>query len=64
LEAFAQLYADLAEQIAARNAGRAPSPGSLLVPGVKDGVAGVQFIAGVLESSRQNSAWVSLPSPQ
>src|SRR6266403_1173532 len=62
LEAFAQLYTDLAEQIAARNAGRAPAPASLLVPGVEDGVAGVQFICGVLESSRQNSAWVNLPS--
>ncbi len=62
LEAFAQLYADLAEQIAARSAGRAPAPASLLVPGVEDGVAGVQFISGVLESSRQNSAWVNLPS--
>ena len=61
LEAFAQLYADLAEQIAARNAGRAPAPSSLLVPNVKDGVAGVRFISGVLESSRQNSAWVNLP---
>jgi predicted dehydrogenase len=60
LEAFAQLYADLAEQIAARNAGRAPAPSSLLVPGVKDGVTGVRFISGVLESSRQNSAWVHL----
>ena len=62
LEAFAQLYADLAEQIAARNAGRAPLPASLLVPNVGDGVAGVRFISGVLASSRQNSAWVNLPS--
>jgi predicted dehydrogenase len=62
LEAFAQLYTDLAEQIAARNAGRAPAPSSLLVPGVADGVAGVRFISAVLESSRQNSAWVNLPS--
>jgi predicted dehydrogenase len=61
LEAFAQLYADLAEQIAARNAGRAPSPSSLLVPTVDDGVAGVRLISAVLESSRQNSAWVNLP---
>jgi predicted dehydrogenase len=61
LEAFAQLYADLAEQIAARNAGRAPAPSSLLVPTVEHGVAGVRFIAGVLESSRQNSAWANLP---
>src|SRR6266849_2320493 len=62
LEAFAQLYADLAEQIAARNARRAPMATSLLVPGVEDGVEGVQFIAGVLESSRRNSGWVSLPT--
>jgi hypothetical protein len=62
LEAFAQLYADLAEQIEARNAGRAPSPASLFVPGVEDGVAGVRFIDGVLESSRGNSAWVKLPA--
>jgi predicted dehydrogenase len=61
LEAFAQLYTDLAEQIAARNAGRAPAPSSLLVPTVEDGVAGVRFISAVLESSRQNSAWVNLP---
>lgn len=62
LEAFAQLYTDLAEQVAARNGKRAPQPASLLVPGIEDGVAGVQFISGVLESSRQNSAWVSLPT--
>jgi predicted dehydrogenase len=61
LEAFAQLYTDLAEQIAARNDGRAPSPSSLLVPGVAEGVEGVRFISGVLESSRQNSAWVGIP---
>ena len=61
LEAFAQLYTDLAEQIAAREAKRAPAPASLLVPTVEDGVAGVQFIAAVLESSRQNAAWVHLP---
>jgi predicted dehydrogenase len=62
LEAFAQLYADLAEQIAARNEGRKPMASSLLVPGVKEGVEGVQFIAGVLESSKQNSQWVKLPT--
>jgi predicted dehydrogenase len=62
LEAFAQLYTDLAEQIAARNAGRAPAAAALLVPGVEDGVAGVRFIEGVLESSKQNSAWVRIPA--
>jgi len=62
LEAFAQLYTDLAEQIESRNEGRAPSAASLLVPSVGDGVAGVRFIDGVLESSRQNSAWVKIPA--
>src|SRR5437899_10282919 len=62
LEAFAQLYADLAEQIAARNAGRAPAASAMLVPGVKEGVEGVQFIEGVLKSSKQNSGWVKLPT--
>jgi predicted dehydrogenase len=62
LEAFAQLYADLAEQIAARNEGRAPSSASLLVPGVVEGVEGVRFISGVLESSKKNSAWVGIPA--
>ncbi len=61
LEAFAQIYTDIAEQIAAREAKRAPSKQSLLVPTVDDGVAGVQFIAAVLESSQKNAAWVKLP---
>jgi predicted dehydrogenase len=60
LEAFAQLYTDLAEQITARNAGRPAPPASLLVPTVEDGVAGIRFIAAVLESSRRNSVWTSL----
>ena len=62
LEAFAQLYTDLAEQISAHQAGRVPAKESLLVPTVHDGIAGVQFIAAVLDSSRQNAAWVKLPN--
>ena len=60
LKAFAQLCADLAEQIAARIESRAPDPMSLLVPDIADGVAGMRFIEGVLESSRRNAAWVPL----
>jgi predicted dehydrogenase len=60
LEAFAQLYADIAEQISAHNAGRPAAKDSLLVPTVDDGVAGVKFIAAVLNSSKQNAAWVNL----
>jgi predicted dehydrogenase len=60
LEAFAQLYTDLADQITARNAGRPAPQASLLVPTVEDGVAGIRFIAAVLDSSRRNSVWTSL----
>ena len=62
LEAFAQLYTDLAEQITARNEGRAAAAASLLVPGVAEGVEGMRFISGVLESSGKNSAWVGIPA--
>jgi predicted dehydrogenase len=60
LEAFAQLYSDLAEQILAREQGRAPDPASLLVPGIDAGVEAMRFVDGVLRSSSRNSAWVSL----
>ncbi|HEX6466316.1 MAG TPA: Gfo/Idh/MocA family oxidoreductase [Terriglobales bacterium] len=60
IEAFAQLYSDLAEQIYASIDNRKPSPASLLVPTVDDGVAGMRFISAVLESSRRNAAWTDL----
>jgi len=60
LEAFSQLYTDLAEQICARLENRQPDPAALLVPGVQDGVAGLRFITAVLASSKNNSAWTSL----
>lgn len=60
LEAFAQLYTDLAEQITAKIEKRSPDPDSLLVPGVSDGVDGVKFINAVLESSRNRSAWTAI----
>src|SRR6266404_5644714 len=62
LEAFAQLYTDLAEQIYARRENRKPSTASLLVPTVEDGVEGMRFIAATLESSKRNAAWVNLQS--
>jgi len=62
LEAFAQLYTDLAEQIYARREGRSPSLASLLVPNVEDGVEGMRFITATLESGSRNAAWVGLHS--
>jgi len=58
LEGFANLYRDLAEQIRARRAKRAPDEQALLVPTVEDGARGVKFIAAAVESSAQNGAWV------
>lgn len=60
LEAFAQLYTDLAEQICARQLGRKPAPLSLLVPNVEDGVEGMRFVSATLESSRRDAQWVDL----
>jgi predicted dehydrogenase len=62
LEGFAQLYADLAEQITAHRERRSANPAALQVPGISDGVAGMRFIAAVLESSRRDAAWVALQS--
>ncbi len=64
LEAFAQLYTDIAEQISAAIEQRPPNPNSLLVPGVTDGVEGVRFIHAVLESSRTGSEWTAVPASQ
>ena len=60
LEGFANLYRDLAEQIRARRANRAPDPRALLVPTVEDGLRGVRFITAAVESSARNGAWVDV----
>jgi predicted dehydrogenase len=59
-EAFAQLYRDIAEQIHARLAGRAPDPQALLVPTVRDGLRGVAFVAAAIASSRADGAWTAI----
>lgn len=60
LEAFAQLYRDFAEQVAARTEGRAPDPASLLVPGIEAGVRGMRFIAAAVASSAADAAWTRI----
>ncbi|MGA2291716.1 MAG: gfo/Idh/MocA family oxidoreductase, partial [Bradyrhizobium sp.] len=60
LEAFAQLYRDIAEQIVARREGRKPDPASLLVPGIADGVRGMRFITAAVASSQANAAWTAI----
>jgi predicted dehydrogenase len=60
LEAFAQLYTDIAELIAARLEGREPAEFAALVPMVTDGVRGVRFIEAAVKSSGANAAWTEL----
>jgi predicted dehydrogenase len=60
LEAFAQLYRDLAEQITARIDGRAPDPACTLVPGIEDGLRGMLFITASVESGRRDAAWTAI----
>ena len=60
LEAFAQLYTDLAEQVRAHLGGRDPAPETLLVPTVRDGLEGVRFIAAAVASTNANAAWTAV----
>ncbi len=63
LEGFAQLYRDVAEQLQARWAGRAPNPLACSVPTVEDGLLGMQFIEAVVASSQANGRWTSTEQP-
>ncbi len=60
IEAFAQVYRDIADLITASDEKSAPSAGALLVPTVKDGVRGVRFIHAAVESSRRDAAWMTI----
>ena len=59
LEGFANIYSDVAEVVSARLEGREPEAMATRYPTVQDGVAGVKFIAAVVESSLRGGAWVS-----
>ena len=60
LEAFAQLYRDVADQLDARLEGTVPTPESLLVPGIEVGVRGMRFVAAALASSADGSRWTDI----
>lgn len=59
LEGFANIYAEAARAIRARQAGR-PIPPEVVFPSVEDGVAGVAFVDACVRSSGRNGAWVTL----
>lgn len=60
LEAFAQVYTDIADRIRAVDEGSSPGEYALLAPSVIDGLRGVRFIHAAVESSRRNAEWTDI----
>jgi len=58
LESFANVYADAAEAVAARRSGNKANPLALHFPNSWDGLLGVRFVHGVIESSQADGKWV------
>ena len=58
-EAFANLYSDAAEAIAARRSGAEVDPLALHFPRAEDGALGVAFVKAVLDSSHNGGAWTT-----
>jgi len=61
-EAFANIYSDAAEAIAARRSGKAPDPLSGTFPTSADGLSGMVFIRAMLDSAAAGGAWTNCPS--
>ena len=60
LEAFANLYRNLASLIQARLEGRTPTEFELDIPTIDDGLRGMQFIETIIKSSSEK-AWLPMP---
>lgn len=57
LEGFANLYREAADAIRAHREGKSTQT---LLPGIKEGLAGVEFVDACVRSSARNAAWVTL----
>lgn len=65
LEAFANFYRDLAEELRARRDGTLPATRGLSFPDGEDGLAGVRFVEAVAASHHNDAAWaVPAGAPQ
>ncbi|MBX3606218.1 MAG: Gfo/Idh/MocA family oxidoreductase [Piscinibacter sp.] len=62
LEAFATLYAEIAQAIRAARRGGPKADRAAHFPTLDDGRAGVEFIEAVVASSRKGGRWVKLPA--
>jgi predicted dehydrogenase len=58
-EAFANVYSDAAEAIAARRSDGHPDPLAMTFPTEVDGAIGVKFVDAVVESSAANGIWTN-----
>jgi hypothetical protein len=61
LEAFANIYSDAAEAIAARRSGSTADPLALHFPDVVDGAIGIGFVQSVIASSAARGMWTDVP---
>lgn len=59
-EAFANLYTDAADTIAARRCGQVANPLSQHFPNASDGLQGLRFVTAALASSNKQGAWTPL----
>jgi predicted dehydrogenase len=60
LEAFANIYRNFADHIAAVKSGATPDPKVLDYPGIDDGIRGMAFIEAAVASSRQGAVWTRM----
>jgi len=60
LEGFANIYSEVADAVVAMQTGKSRDDVMGLLPGITEGMAGMSFINACVESSENNSAWVSL----
>lgn len=59
-EAFANLYTNAADTIAAHRSGNTPDPLNQFFPNATDGLQGIRFVAAAIRSSRHNGAWTAV----
>lgn len=62
IEAFANIYRNVAHCIQARLDGKDPDPLFTDFPTVTDGVRGMQFLETVVHSSRSEKKWIEFPA--
>jgi len=61
IEAFANLYVNVADTIRAREAGVKPDKLALDFPTVDDGLRGMQFVETLVKSAKLGAQWVKMP---